>query len=185
MRKSQLRGCQLCLFPPCALGIFASFLRAAQQRIRTDVAIQLWPIDRGVANFKIPPLAPGCQLKRGIKRQRYTDRATIFQLEREPIVGNFHRHNVRRRVVIQFHSTYQATRFRAPRVSGRFAGVPTLESLCSSSTARVRAKIWLHCHSYAHAHVPVRPAQNYRIQSDSLSRGVRSARLYSTSAWVP
>ncbi|MDQ6631101.1 MAG: hypothetical protein M3Y82_05005 [Verrucomicrobiota bacterium] len=40
------------LLAPSAFSKFAGFLRAAQQAIGTDVAIEFRPIDRRMANFK-------------------------------------------------------------------------------------------------------------------------------------
>jgi len=70
LERSQTKsgGGELCLFAPGALGKFAGFLRAAEQVVGTDVAIQFRPIDRGVGDFKIRAFASRGELQRGIKR---------------------------------------------------------------------------------------------------------------------
>jgi hypothetical protein len=63
-RRAALVLCRgkLALFAPGAFGKPAGFLRAAQQTVGTDVAIELRPIDRCVADLKIRALAPRGEL---------------------------------------------------------------------------------------------------------------------------
>ena len=153
-------------FAPRALGEPARFLGPAQEAAGTDVAIQLRPMDRRAADFKVGTLAGRSQLQGGIERQRHAHRAAILEFKRESFVRDLHRDDIGRRSIIRFHSTLRAEPLRGPRVSGqRPAGRPH-ENLCSNSIAPARSKTSPRNRPCVYAHGPVHQIRNCKTQSE-------------------
>ena len=169
---------------PGSFGVFPGLSCAAQEAVRTDVAIQFWPIDRRVANLVPGALLRSREQQSGIKSQRNAHRAAIFQIESQPVSAHMDRQHVRWGAVILSHSSRQLIWPRAVPRSELFVATQPHETLCSSSVERDLTRTWPRILISGHEHGPVPPVPNCKIQSGSLVPAGWSAQAKTYTAIV-